>query len=66
MDRPPGDAIVGAARSDREWRGLGWLGLLALVGMWEAVAWLLKPLTPFADVILPPWETIFDLRYCAP
>jgi ABC-type nitrate/sulfonate/bicarbonate transport system permease component len=59
MDRPPGDAIVGAARSDRDWRGLGWLGLLALVGMWETVAWLLKPLTPFAEVILPPWETIF-------
>src|SRR5262245_35028774 len=55
----PSPTRVAAVRAGREWRGLGWIGLLVLVGIWEAVAWLLKPLTPFAEVILPPWETIF-------
>ena len=40
-------------------RGLGWAGLTGLAFLWEAVAWGLKPLTPFADVILPTWETVF-------
>jgi ABC-type nitrate/sulfonate/bicarbonate transport system permease component len=26
---------------------------------WEAVAWVLKGLTRFADVVLPPWESVF-------
>jgi ABC-type nitrate/sulfonate/bicarbonate transport system permease component len=56
---PAISAPVTATGARREWRGLGWVGLLALVALWEAVAWLLKPLTPFAEVILPPWETIF-------
>jgi ABC-type nitrate/sulfonate/bicarbonate transport system permease component len=56
---PASPESVAAARSSREWRGLGWVGLLGLVAIWEAMAWLLKPLTPFAEVILPPWETIF-------
>jgi ABC-type nitrate/sulfonate/bicarbonate transport system permease component len=47
------------ARSAAARRGLGGAGLLALVLLWEAVAWALKPLTPFADVILPTWESVF-------
>jgi len=43
---------------DRQRRGLGWAGLAGLALLWEAVAWALKPLTPFADVILPTWETV--------
>jgi ABC-type nitrate/sulfonate/bicarbonate transport system permease component len=40
-------------------RGLGLIGLLGLAALWEAIAWALKPLTPFAEVILPPWETVW-------
>jgi len=41
-----------------ERRSLRWIGLAGLALLWEAVAWALKPLTPFADVILPTWETV--------
>jgi ABC-type nitrate/sulfonate/bicarbonate transport system permease component len=44
------------ARSLLPWR-LG--GVLLLVVGWEMTAWVLRPLSPFASMILPPWETIF-------
>jgi len=49
-------------RSSRRGRAsAGWHlgGLLLLVAGWEAAAWGLQPLSPFASMILPPWETIF-------
>lgn len=33
-------------------------GALVVIVVWEAVAWLLQRLTPFASTILPPWEMI--------